>query len=66
MLFSLTGLPPLVKTSGYPQQKVDHTRTTAKRWSPRNDIKEFPTNAFGHIKFVNAYNSSLKPAKVCV
>ena len=53
-----------MKTNGHSQQKIDHRKATAKGWSPKNDIKEFPTNAFGHIKFVNAYNSSLKPSKV--
>ncbi|KAJ7392349.1 hypothetical protein OS493_012008 [Desmophyllum pertusum] len=57
------GLPSLVKTSGYVQQKTGGRKTAAKGWSPKEDVKEFPTNGFGHIKFANAYNSSLKPAK---
>lgn len=60
----ILGLPPLVKTTGYLQQKTDRKKTSTKDWSPKDDVKEFPTNGFGHIKFTNAYNSSLKPAKV--
>lgn len=62
--FFIIGLAPLVKTTGYPQQKTNRKKTSTKDWSPKDDIKEFPTNGFGHIKFTNAYNSSLKPAKV--
>lgn len=58
------GLPPLVKTAGYQHKRIGHRKTTAQGpWSPKSHIKEFPTNGFGHIKFVNAYNSSLKPSK---
>lgn len=53
-----------MKASGYVQQKTGGRKTTTKGWSPKEDVKEFPTNGFGHIKFANAYNSSLKPAKV--
>ena len=59
----MIGLPSLVKTSRH-QQKTNGKKTTAEKWSAKDDVKEFPTNGFGHIKFVNAYNSSLKPAKV--
>ena len=59
-----TDLPPLVKTSGYLQQKRERKKITTREWSPKDDVKEFPTNGFGHINFTNAYNSSLKPAKV--
>ena len=61
---SFTDLPPLVKTSGYHQQKRDRKKITTEQWSPKDDVKEFPTNGFGRIQFTNAYNSSLKPAKV--
>lgn len=57
------GLPPLVKTTGYLQRKTDAKNTSTKDWSQKDDVKEFPTNGFGNIKFTNAYNSSLKPAK---
>ena len=64
---NIAGLPPLKKTRGYTPGKVyRRSKTNAQGWSAKNDIKEFPTNAFGHIKFVNAYNSSLKPSKVYV
>lgn len=65
-LLFFTDLPPLVKTSGYHmhQQKRDRKKITTEQWSPKDDVKEFPTNGFGHIQFTNAYNSSLKPAKV--
>jgi len=53
-----------MKTTGYRQQKAERTKTSKKDWSPKDDVKEFPTNSFGHIKFTNAYNSSMKPAKV--
>lgn len=54
-----------MKASGHVQQKTGGRKTTTtKGWSPKEDVKEFPTNGFGHIKFANAYNSSLKPAKV--
>ena len=48
------------------QQKRDRKKITTEQWSPKDDVKEFPTNGFGHIQFTNAYNSSLKPAKVCM
>ena len=67
MILNIAGLPPLKKTRGYTPEKVyRRSKINAQRWSAKNDIKEFPTNAFGHIKFVNAYNSSLKPSKVYV
>ena len=53
-----------MKTSEYHQQKTDGKKTSTKDWSRNDDVKEFPTNGFGHIKFSNAYNSALKPAKV--
>ena len=28
---------------------------STKDWSQKDDVKEFPTNGFGHIKFTNAY-----------
>lgn len=59
----LTGLPPLTKTSRC-EGKVYGIRTGPENWSPKDDIKEFPTNGFGQIKFVNAYSSFLTPAKV--
>ena len=66
-ILNIAGLPPLKKTSGYTPEKVyRRSKTNAQGWSAKNDVKEFPTNAFGHIKFVNAYNSSLKPSKVSV
>ena len=67
IILNIAGLPPLKKTRGYTPGKVyRRSKTKAQGWSAKNDIKEFPTNAFGHIKFVNAYNSSLKPSKVYV
>ena len=67
IILNFAGLPPLKKTRGYTPEKVyRRSKTNAQGWSAKNDIKEFPTNAFGHIKFVNAYNSSLKPSKVYV
>ena len=66
-ILHIAGLPPLKKTSGYTPEKVyRRSKANAQGWSAKNDVKEFPTNAFGHIKFVNAYNSSLKPSKVSV
>ena len=53
-----------MKTTGYLQRKTDAKNTSTKDWSQKDDVKEFPTNGFGNIKFTNAYNSSLKPAKV--
>ena len=38
---------------------------TSRGWSMKDDVKEFSTNAFGHIQFTNVDNSTLKPAKVC-
>ena len=58
------GLPPVRTSKSSKNIKIDHLLTT-KEWSMKNDVKEFPTNAFGHIKFANVYNSTLKPAKVC-
>lgn len=48
------GLPPVITTMA-----------TTREWSRIDDVQEFPTNAFGDIKFENEYNSTLKPAKVC-
>lgn len=56
------GLPPVRTNKSSKNMKIDHLLTT-KEWSMKNDVKEFPTNAFGHIKFANVYNSTLKPAK---
>lgn len=44
--------------------KVYGIKTGPENWSPKDDVKEFPTNGFGQIKFVNTYSSSLTPAKV--
>ena len=59
------GLPPVRTSKSSKNMKIDHCLVTTEEWSMKNDVKEFPTNAFGHIKFENVYNSTLKPAKVC-
>lgn len=55
------------------QQKIsDNSRTTSRfttagpeePWSKSKDIKEFPSNAFGKIEFVNEGLGFLKAAKV--
>ena len=59
------GLPPIV--SSRPQSSLSPKGRHPKSWNAREDVKEVPTNAFGEIKFTNAYGSNrLKPAKVRV
>lgn len=51
----------LQKGKGLPPVRT--TMATTREWSRIDDVQEFPTNAFGDIKFENEYNSTLKPAK---